>query len=230
MDHIERLECQKSYYDARADEGAYDDWLERRGAFDGGLEENRQWLAERDEIVEKVQQARMLGRVLDIACGTGWWTRYVATPLSEVHALDSSAAMLDRCRDRLRSKNVTLIESDIFEYQPERQFAAVFFSFWLSHVPVERFETFWNLVREWLLPNGFVLFVDHLFHRVSVGSNIYDPAENTSLRTLADGSNYEIVKIFYTPAELESRLMDLGWRSQIIQTRSYFFFARAWKA
>jgi hypothetical protein len=36
----------------------------------------------------------------------------------------------------------------------------VFFGFWISHVPLERFEAFWSMVRDCLEPDGRAMFVD----------------------------------------------------------------------
>ncbi len=37
---------------------------------------------------------------------------------------------------------------------PDRRYDAVFFAFWLSHVPLERFASFWSTVADCLTSNG----------------------------------------------------------------------------
>jgi hypothetical protein len=38
---------------------------------------------------------------------------------------------------------VTYIAADIFDWQPQHRYDAVFFGFWLSHVPPVTFDEFW---------------------------------------------------------------------------------------
>ena len=55
---------------------------------------------------------------------------------------------------------VRFVEADLFAWRPDRRYDAVFFGFWLSHVPLERFDGFWALVADCLAPGGRVCFVD----------------------------------------------------------------------
>jgi hypothetical protein len=55
---------------------------------------------------------------------------------------------------------VRFVQADLFGWRPDRRYDVVFFAFWLSHVPPERFESFWALVAECLTPGGRVFFVD----------------------------------------------------------------------
>jgi SAM-dependent methyltransferase len=54
-------------------------------------------------------------RVLEIACGTGSWTRVLGSYACEVTALDASAQMLDIARDKVALPNVRYIRADILE-------------------------------------------------------------------------------------------------------------------
>jgi demethylmenaquinone methyltransferase/2-methoxy-6-polyprenyl-1,4-benzoquinol methylase len=44
------------------------------------------------------------------------------------------------------------------------------------------------------------------------------------LRRLEDGTPYRAVKVPHTPARLERRLGDIGWRFEIHQTPGPFFW------
>ena len=72
---------------------------------------------------------------------------------------NGSPEMLAINAARLRSPLVRYVEADLFQWQTTEQFDTIFFSFWLSHVPPERFEAFWNLVRSCLAPGGRVFFI-----------------------------------------------------------------------
>jgi hypothetical protein len=48
----------------------------------------------------------------------------------------------------------------VFSWHPAARFGVIFFSAWLSHVPANRFEQFWQVLRGLLAGNGRVLFID----------------------------------------------------------------------
>ena len=76
---------------------------------------------------------------------------------------------------------------------PTASYDAVFFGFWLSHVPLERFERFWALVADCLAPGGRVCFVDDA-HRTA-DELIEGEASSTIRRRLNDGSVHRAVKV-----------------------------------
>ena len=102
----------------------------------------------------------------------------------------------------------------------------VFFGFWLSHVPPERFAAFWDLVRATLRPGGRAFFVDSLRTETwaEKGSAGRAPRDHTTLRRLNDGREFRIVKVFYDPVELEARLADMGWRLSVRTTDKHLIY------
>jgi hypothetical protein len=105
---------------------------------------------------------------------------------------------------------VRFVQANLFEWTPEVRYDLVFFGFWLSHVPPERFETFWTLVRTCLKPNGRVFLVDD--NARTPEELVYGEASFAIQRRLRDGTAHRAVKVSYQPAELEERLRRLGWR------------------
>src|SRR5204862_1809730 len=85
----------------------------------------------------------------------------------------------------------------------------VFFSFWLSHVPEERFDEFWSLVRATLAPGGRVFLVDSGAGDTAHTST--DQADGEETRSLADGRTFRIVKRRLAPDELAERVRPLGF-------------------
>ena len=221
------IEQQKAYYRARA--GEYDEWFLRRGRYDHGPEFRAAWDAEVDEVRAALDAFRPAGRVLELACGTGWWTERLVRHADTVTAVDASAEVLALNRERVGSGKVRRVQADLFAWTPDGAYDVVFFSFWLSHVPPERFDAFWAMVRAALAPGGRVFFVDSLRTELSTARDHVLPAEDdvVSVRKLNDGRKFHIVKIFYDPADLASRLAPLGWRAGVRATGRFFLYGEA---
>ena len=223
MDSKELLRRQVEYYRARAPE--YDEWFFRQGRYDRGPAHRAKWLSEAGEIETILRSALRDGVVLELACGTGLWTRHLVQSNRRVVAVDAAPEALDRNRERVHAGNVDYVIADIFSWRASAKFESVFFSFWLSHVPEEMFEAFWASVGDMLLPNGRVFFIDSLLEESSSARD-HAPLDRSGLsrRKLNDGSEFEIVKIFYKPEELETRLRGLGWSGWVRTTERFFLF------
>jgi trans-aconitate methyltransferase len=164
------------------------------------------------------------GSVLELACGPGVWTRQLLrrAPVSDVTAVDASPEMLAIAAGRVPAgAPVRFIQADLFTWEPDRRYDVVFIGFWLSHVPAERFESFWALVASALAPRGRVFFTDDAYR--SPDELIEGPASSTIQRHTPDGTAYRIVKVPHEPADLERRLRELGWDITVTPTAGPFF-------
>lgn len=218
------LDALISYYRARAPE--YDEWFLRQGRYDRGFELNRRWFEEIATIRQAIAESEPLGHVLEIACGTGLWTAQLLQYASRITALDAVSETLAINKARLKSPRVKYLQARIFEWLPRERFDVVFFAFWLSHVPPERFVDFWLLVDTALKRDGRVFFIDSRYEATSTARNhvLSDPEATTVKRRLNDGREFMITKVFYDPAELEQRLASLGWAFAIDETPNYFIY------
>jgi 2-polyprenyl-3-methyl-5-hydroxy-6-metoxy-1,4-benzoquinol methylase len=171
-------------------------------------------VAARARIARLVAQMQPTGTVLEIACGTGLWTEALAGVAEQVTALDAAPEALAIARDRVRARNVSFEVADVFSWTTEARFDVIFFSAWLSHVPMTRFEQFWQLLRGLLVQRGRVLFVDEPVE-IRDKESYLPGGDEIVERQLQDGSRYRIVKNFVDPEQLERRLGELGWECRI---------------
>jgi SAM-dependent methyltransferase len=164
------------------------------------------------------------GDVLELACGNGGFTRELVRHARTVTAVDGSPRMLERNREEVGDTSVTYVKADIFEWQPDRRYDAVFFGFWLSHVPPVKFDEFWALVRSSLRAGGRVAFVDE-DDRGTMNDDIY-LVENVPVapRTLRDGRRFDVVKVYWDPTELQDRLTSLGWQVAVRRVGETFLY------
>jgi len=219
------LSEQVLYYRARASE--YDQWFLRTGRYDRGIEHTNQWFREVDVVVHELETFAPYGDVLEFAGGTGLWTVRLAPRAESITVVDASPEMIELNRNRLGNTPVTYIEHDIFSFDTDRKFDFIFFGFWLSHVPSDRFAEFWHLVRRCLKPGGSFFFLDSVKDPQSTAVDHVLPNEDhceTLVRKLNDGREFRIFKLFYRPQELQSKLEAMGWRAKVQQTENCFLF------
>jgi demethylmenaquinone methyltransferase/2-methoxy-6-polyprenyl-1,4-benzoquinol methylase len=166
--------------------------------------------------------------VLELACGTGLWTRHLVRLASSVVAVDGSPEALALCRERVAGP-IDLVRADLFSWDPPvAAFDTCVFAFWLSHVPSEHFETFWSLVARALRPGGTAIVIDSLETARSTAADHALPGagEDTMIRRLDDGREFRIVKRFYSPDALLDGVRPLGWDGAAEATGEFFVFAR----
>jgi demethylmenaquinone methyltransferase/2-methoxy-6-polyprenyl-1,4-benzoquinol methylase len=222
--HDRFLAEQIEYYRARSNE--YDEWFLRQGRYDHGLELNKSWFGEIETLRRAVNSFKPSGEILELACGTGIWTQFLVQYADEITAVDASPEVINVNKARTKSPKVQYIEADLFNWQPDKKYDVVFFAFWLSHVPPERFASFWSSVEKALKPQGRVFFIDSRFEQTSTARNhiLENPRDTVIKRRLNDGREFNIVKVFYENKELEDKLRDAGWKIKVENTPQYFLY------
>jgi trans-aconitate methyltransferase len=175
------------------------------------------------ELTDALDAFRPAGSVLELACGPGTWTPRLLRHASDVTAVDASPEMLAIAAGRVpAAAPVRFIEADLFTWEPDRRYDVVFIGFWLSHVPAERFGSFWALVAAALAPQGRVFFADDNYR--TADELIEGPASSTIERRAPDGTAYRLVKVPHEPADLERQLRELGWDITVTPTAGAFFW------
>jgi demethylmenaquinone methyltransferase/2-methoxy-6-polyprenyl-1,4-benzoquinol methylase len=205
---------QRQYYAARAPE--YDDWWWRRGRYALEPEAEARWFADVAEADALLEAFAPRGSVLELAAGTGIWTRKLVGLATRVVAVDANAETL-----ALNTPDAERVRADVFAWQPAETFDVCFFSFWLSHVPEERFDEFWALVRAALKPGGRIFLVDSGAGDAAHTGRDQKSGEET--RSLADGRTFRIVKRRWEAGELAERVRPLRFELELADTTNGHF-------
>jgi demethylmenaquinone methyltransferase/2-methoxy-6-polyprenyl-1,4-benzoquinol methylase len=166
---------------------------------------------------------QLAGRVvLEVACGTGYWTQFIAPAAAQMTAIDAVAEPLAFARLRPGAERVRFVQADAFALPPWLgSFDAAFAGLWISHAPVERRREFLLGLHARLAPGARVLLIDNteiqcrdlpIVERDALG-NTYQQ------RVLPDGSSHRVLKNFPTEAELAAMIDHLGeqpryWRGE----------------
>lgn len=143
-------------------------------------------------------------KVLEIACGTGFWTERVAPATNETLSLDASVEVLEIARSK-DIANARFVEGDAYDLERlSADFDGAFANFWFSHIPKARIHSFLKSLHSRLKPGAVVFMADNVYIE-GIGGELLqrDDEEDTfKLRTLDDGSTYEVLKNYFTEAEL----------------------------
>jgi len=177
----------KEYYETRAPE--YDEWYEGTGRF--AQRERPAW----DELLHELADA--LGalppaRTLDIACGTGYATRWLP---GEITGLDQSASMLAIAGERL--PGARFVQGDALALPfPGDSFDRVTTMSFYGHLQVAGRERFLAEARR-VAPE--LVVVDAALREDT------EPEERQE-RILNDGSSWTVYKRYFTAGELLGEL------------------------
>lgn len=154
--------------------------------------------------------SRLAGRhVLEVACGTGYWTQHIAPVAARMVATDATPEPLEFARLRPGTENVSFIQADAYALPLELgRFDGAFAGLWFSHVPIAGRSAFLDSfhallssgARIVLIDNGRVQLRDFPIVETDVDGNTYQ------YRTLRDGSTHRVLKNFPSEAELRTLL------------------------
>jgi SAM-dependent methyltransferase len=176
----------------------------------------------RAEVEALLASFRPTGDVLELACGPGSWTPKLLAQADTLTAVDASPEMLALARRHVPADRVRFVQADLFGWEPDRRYDAVFFGFWLSHVPLERFAEFWDLVARALKPGGRVAFVDDAFR---TPDELIEGEDSSMIqRRLSDGTTFRAVKVPHTAQSLQRRIEGLGWQVRVKRLEGPFFW------
>ena len=146
-----------------------------------------------------------------------------------VTGLDSSRKMIEINHRKQNTERVDFRPTDLFAWQPRRQYDLVAACFWLSHIPTEHLAPFLAKITASLRPDGLVFFVDSRLARTSRAKDHEAPEADlgTSRRKLADGREFEIVKIFHEPGQLVAQFANARLKATVKTTSNYFLYGTA---
>ena len=153
-------------------------------------------------------------RVLEVACGTGYWTQIIAESATSILAVDPSSESVDRARSKnLPADSVVFEVADALAVSHDLgDITAVVCGFLWSHIPRQE-------IRPWIarlvggLPSGIpFLFMDNRYVEASSTPIAeVDTRGNTyQLRRLSDGQIFRIIKNFPSSVELRRAVEDVA--------------------
>lgn len=165
--------------------------------------------------------------VLEIACGTGYWTAQIAKTAASVLATDINKAVIDIAQAKHFSGQVTFEVADMNRLTTYKKFDGVFGGFIWSHVLLQDIDNFLSHLAARVVENGDIAFIDSL--QVE-GSNHdkkritrVDPHGNTfQIRQLENGTTHEVLKNYPSHDFLREKLSRVATDINWIQLEHYW--------
>jgi protein-L-isoaspartate O-methyltransferase len=161
----------------------------------------------REPIKARFRETFRGRRVLEIACGSGYWTTVLGEAAESVLTIDISRSLLAQAQKRCAHQaNVRFQIADAFTLEGvPGGFNAAFAQGWWSHIPKKNIRTFLTALHSKLVPGALVLFNDQLpydgFYRKQ------DNDGNTiEQRILPNARSFMIVKNFPDEKEITNAL------------------------
>jgi ubiquinone/menaquinone biosynthesis C-methylase UbiE len=172
-------------------------------------------LARLRELVPKCLAGR---NVLELACGTGYWTQFIARTAVSVTAIDINEETLAIARSKtLPPGRVTFEQGDVKSLSARHStYTGSFAGFWWSHMPSRERRHFVESLHRALTPGAIVVALDNRYVEGSSTPISHTDSDGNSyqLRALGDGTQHTVLKNFPTEAELRS---DVHGRAKAVE-------------
>ncbi|SBS36744.1 Ubiquinone/menaquinone biosynthesis C-methyltransferase UbiE [Marinomonas spartinae] len=172
-------------------------------------------------------EASVLGRrVLEAACGTGYWTRRIANAALYVLATDASEKLAKSALESCEGGHVDYRVMDAFQIPDSSEFDVFLAGFFFSHIKMQQRRTFMKGIDRAMKPGSKVILFDNRYIEGSSTpiSSRSEYGDTFQTRTLDDGSAYEVLKNFPDQEELEV-LMEEFCHDVSVEESDYFWLA-----
>jgi len=203
------------YYRARA--GEYEQIYYRE------VPDRRKEIDDACTYVRKISQKKT---VLDLACGTGYWTKVASDSASCVVATDIASEMIGEAKNKKYGCPVKFVVSDLYHlpFAP-KSFDLIILGFWLSHEPRQNYDNLFDSILDPLKPNGHIWMIDNNSPAEGAQSDsvgLDEFGNNRKLRRLQNGDEFIIVKNYFSKEELQNLLSKRFKIADLIHQKYYW--------
>jgi ubiquinone/menaquinone biosynthesis C-methylase UbiE len=164
--------------------------------------------------------------VLEVACGTGYWTQFIARKAAKVHAGDINESVLEIAREKaIPPGRVAFFKADAITLAGVPPGCnAAFAGFWWSHVKKAETARFLANLAAKLEPGSVVAILDNRFAEGSSTPIARRDAEGNTyqMRPLPSGEQYEVLKNFPTARELAEAVRPVAREAHLEELTYYW--------
>ena len=164
--------------------------------------------------------------VLEVACGTGYWTQFIAREAEHVYACDINDSVLEIAREKpIAAGRATFFKADAITLAGVPPGCdAAFAGFWWSHVKKSGLAQFLSALASKLESGSVVAILDNSYAEGSSTPVSRRDAEGNTyqMRRLASGEEYEVLKNFPTADELAAAVRPIAREAQL-ESLAYYW-------
>ena len=177
-------------------------------------------------LVDKARKFAFETRLLELACGVGFWTRHFASVATLVHATDLEPRAVAIARVQVPAPNVRFDVQDAAHLDLETSsYDKVFAGFLISHILRGHLRSFFERLNAALQPGTTVMLVDNALadrtlrpiHSIDAEGNTY---ERRSLRR--NCPEFRVLKNYYSDSEL-AKAVAAGSMNMMIERGHYYW-------
>jgi len=187
--------------------------------------ERQEYIKESKIILKKYFEGKT---VLEIACGTGFWTETISEVSKSILAIDINNEMLEIAKNKKYNCKIDFIQDDSYKLEKVNgNYDSLFSGFWFSHIPKSKIKIFFDIIHNKLNENAIIVFMDNMYvDGSSIPVTRFDTDGNSyQIRKLKDNSQYEILKNFYSVNELKDLIQDYD-NKVVIKDLKYYWILK----
>lgn len=184
----------KDYYEQRAEE--YEEIYHRN-------DPDQQ--AEQKGLAGKLKTFLCGRKVLEIACGTGYWTQFLSETAQSILATDIGQKVIALAQKKPYGCPVSFKIENAYDLTFEsNSFTGGVAIFWFSHIPKERIDVFIKEFHRTLKSGARVFIADNVYIKGQGGQLVTKPNDLNTYkhRRLKDNSEFLILKNYFSSDEL----------------------------
>ena len=164
--------------------------------------------------------------VLEIACGTGYWTERIAQTATSIYATDINESVIEIAKAR-EIENITFAIADMYSFTSPQKFDGVFGGFIWSHILLQDLDRFIDKVKDFLKPDGIIVFIDGNLvegtnHDIKRITKTDEQGNTYQTRKLENGTSHLVLKNFPTKDFLVEKLSSIATEINFIKLEYYW--------
>ncbi|MFZ9801764.1 MAG: class I SAM-dependent methyltransferase [Burkholderiaceae bacterium] len=187
--------------------------------------------ADLNALLARLQTDVSRREVLELACGTGWWTERLAAHAASWIATDADTGALDIVQRKAIQGLSTTTTLNAYQPSVSAPVDCVFAAHWYSHLRLDERSIFFRSVHDCLKPGGRLIMLDNNFvsgssteiSRTDIEGNTYQT------RKLKDGSLHEVLKNFPDHQQLAASAKpyfgNIAFDNELTLNTIYYWYA-----
>ncbi len=166
-------------------------------------------------------------KVLEIACGTGYWTEQISKTARSIYATDINRSVVDIAKARQINNNVIIEVADMYSLDTSTKYDGLFGGFIWSHVLMQDIDMLLDQLKDLIIPGGMIVFIDSnqvegTNHDIKRIAKTDEHGNTYQVRTLDNGTPHVVLKNFPDKDFLTQKLSRIATSIEFTSLKHYW--------